>query len=101
MSGRSAREAERSELVKLAAQVIIEEALDEEVEGVLGREYYAHGSSGRHRNRYWRGKLNTAEGRIVYAVPQVRGVEGWLSAARWSLAGRTEELERRDGFLCA
>jgi len=94
ISGKGARGAERSELVKLAAQLIIEEALEGEVEGVLGREYYAHGSSGGHRNGYRRGKLDTAEGRVVYAVPQVRGVEGWRSAVRWALSGRTEELER-------
>lgn len=94
VSGRGEREAERSELVKLAGQLIIEEALEGEVDGVLGREYYSHGSSGGHRNGYRRGKLDTAEGRVVYAVPQVRGVEGWRSAVRWSLSGRTEELER-------
>ena len=94
IAGRGTSGSERSELVKLAAQLIIEEALEGEVEGVLGREYYAHGGSGGHRNGYRRGKLDTAEGRVVYAVPQVRGVEGWRSAVRWALAGRTEELER-------
>ena len=40
------------------------------------------------------GKLKTAEGRIDYAVPQVRGLDGWKSAVRDALTGRTEELER-------
>ena len=68
--------AERSDLVKLAAQLIIEEALEGEVQEQLGREYYARGEAVGHRNGYRPGKLDTAEGRIDYAVPQVRGLEG-------------------------
>ncbi len=87
--------AERSELVKLAAQLIVEEMLEGEVAELVGRQYYARGESlGGHRNGYRWGKLDTAEGRIEYAVPQVRGVEGWRSAVRAALSGRTEELER-------
>ena len=56
---------------------------------------YAHGRDGRgQRNGYRPGSLKTAEGRIEYAVPQVRGFEGWRSAVRDALKGRTEELER-------
>ena len=94
VSGKGHGAAQRSELVTLAAQLIIEEALEGEVEGLLGRGYYAHGSSGSHRNGYRRGKLDTAEGRVDYAVPQVRGVKGWRSAVRAALSGRSEELER-------
>jgi putative transposase len=95
MKGQSEVTASRSEMVKLAAQLIIEEALESEVGEELGREYYAHGSDGRgQRNGYRPGKLKTAEGRIDYAVPQVRGLEGWRSAVRDALTGRTEELER-------
>ena len=86
---------ERSDLVKLAAQLIIEEALESEVQGELGREYYARGGeSAGQRNGYRGGKLDTAEGRIEYAVPQVRGLAGWRSAVRDALSGRSEELER-------
>lgn len=84
----------RSELVKLAAQLIIEEALEGEVEDRLGRGYYAHGAAEGHRNGYRRGRLATAEGQVEYAVPQVRGIAGWRSAVRASLSGRTEGLER-------
>jgi hypothetical protein len=51
--------AERSELVKLAAQLIIEEALEGEVQAELSREYYARGDSAGQRNGYRRGKLDT------------------------------------------
>lgn len=94
ISGESGK-TERSDLVKLAAQLIIEEALEGEVQGVLGREHYARGGDVvGHRNGYRRGKLDTAEGRIEYAVPQVRGIAGWRSAVREALSGRSEELER-------
>jgi putative transposase len=94
IEGRGEVAASKSELVKLAARLIIEEALEGEIGDVLGREYYAHGEGRGQRNGYRRGKLETAEGRIEYAVPQVRGLAGWKSAVRDALAGRSEELER-------
>src|SRR5438876_8895808 len=94
--GCGAAEGDRGELVKLAARLIVEEALEEEVEDVLGRGYYAHGNeAGGHRNGYRRGKLDSAEGRIEYAVPQVRGtLEPFRSAIREAFGTRSEELER-------
>jgi putative transposase len=94
--GQRPAEADRGELVKLAARLIVEEALEEEVEDVIGRGYYAHGDgSDGHRNGYRRGKLDSAEGRIEYAVPQVRGtLKPFQSAIREALGSRTEELER-------
>jgi transposase-like protein len=86
----------RSELVKLAAQLIIEEALESEVSTALGRDYYRHAEadgSGQ-RNGYRRGRVKSAEGVIEYAAPQVRGLNGWKSEVRAALGGRTEELER-------
>ena len=67
---------ERSDLVKLATQLIIEEALEGEVQTELGREYYARGAveAAGQRNGYRRGRLDTAEGRVEYAVPQVSPV---------------------------
>src|ERR1044071_7990842 len=93
--GREAAEGDRGELVKLAARLIVEEALEEEVEDVVGRGYYAHGGGGGgHRNGYRRGKLDSAEGRIEYGVPQVRGTaEPFRSAIREALGSRSEELE--------
>src|SRR5436190_9100962 len=94
--GRGSAEAERGELVKLAARLIVEEALEEEGEDVIGRGYYVHGDGARgYRNGYRRGKLDSAEGRIEYAVPQVRGtLKPFQSAIREALGSRTEELER-------
>lgn len=34
------------------------------------------------------------QGRIEYAIPQVRGLPGWQSEVRAALCGKTEELER-------
>ena len=94
ISGNADTALDGSELVKLAAELIIEEALEGEVEELLSREYYARGGGSGHRNGYRRGKLDTAEGRVEYAVPQVRGIERWRSAVRSALGGRSEELER-------
>jgi len=65
-------EASRSDLVKLAARLILEEALEGEVDDILERGYYARGAQAGYRNGYRRGKLDTAEGRIEYACPQMR-----------------------------
>jgi transposase-like protein len=73
--GHGAEEANRGKLVKLAVRLIVEEALEEEVEDVVGRGYYAHGNGiGGHRNAYRGGKLDTTEGRVEYGVPQVPAV---------------------------
>jgi transposase-like protein len=85
-----------SDLVKRGAQRIIEEMLEAEVREVLGRERYERGAVGRgYRNGVRRGHVETAEGRVEFAVPQVREVPGgFTSAAREQVTGRTEELER-------
>jgi len=85
-----------SELIRLAVQGMIEEALEGAVRDLLGREYYRHGSQGRgYRNGYRRGRVQSSEGEIGYSVPQVREVDaGSLKALRELLKGRSEELER-------
>lgn len=94
-AGQGEGEAGRSDLVKLAARLILEEALEGEVDDCLGRGYYAHGAQAGYRNGYRRGKLDTAEGRIEYGCPQVRDtVEPFRSQVREAIGGRTEELER-------
>lgn len=94
ISGSTSSTDQRSELVRLATQLIMEELLETEVDDRLGRGYYAHGAGEGHRNGYRIGKLESAEGRIEFAVPQVRGIAGWKSEVRQALSGRSEELER-------
>jgi transposase-like protein len=94
MDGRTVAADSRSELLKLAMRVLLEEAGEAEVRDALGREYYRHGEGRGHRNGYRRARLASAEGEIEFAVPQVRGIAGWRSQVGEALAGRTEELER-------
>jgi putative transposase len=86
----------RSELVKLATRLIVEEALEAEVRDALGRDYYEHGGEdGRGwRNGHRTGRLKTAEGEIAFSVPQVAGrEEPFRSEVRTHARGRTEALE--------
>jgi putative transposase len=88
--------ADRSSLVRQAARLIVEEALESEAADVLGRGYYERGAASRgYRNGYRQGKLKTAEGEMRFAVPQVADTaEPFRSQIRDVLRGRTEELER-------
>jgi transposase-like protein len=86
----------RSELVKLATRLIVEEALEAESRDALGREYYEHGAApGRgYRNGSRSGRLRTAEGLIEYSAPQIAGRDApYRSAIRAHLKGRTQALE--------
>ena len=86
----------RSELVRLAARLIIEEALEGEATDALGRGYYARGAApgSGHRNGYRTGRLKSAEGPIEYSAPQIaERAEPFRSRLRETLRGRTEELE--------
>ena len=96
IDGRLTTAPERSDLVRLAARLILEEALEGEVRDRLGRERYerADGEPAGYRNGYRTGRMKTAEGMVEYAAPQVRDTaEPFVSAVRENLAGRTEALE--------
>ena len=96
IDGRLASAPERSDLVRLAARLILEETLEGEVRDRLGRERYerADGEPAGYRNGYRTGRMKTAEGMVEYAAPQVRDTaEPFVSAVRENLAGRTEALE--------
>jgi transposase-like protein len=96
IDGRLATAPERSDLVRLAARLILEEALEGEVRDRLGRERYerTEGEPTGYRNGYRMGRMKTAEGMVEYAAPQVRDTtEPFVSAIREHLAGRTEALE--------
>ena len=96
IDGRLASAPERSDLMRLAARLILEEALEGEVRDRLGRERYerTEGSPTGYRNGYRTGRMKTAEGMVEYAAPQVRATsEPFVSAVRENLAGRTGALE--------
>ena len=96
IEGRLSSEAGRSELVRLATRLIVEEGLEAEVRDALGRDYYERGGcAGRgHRNGVREGRLKTAEGFIAYAAPQVAGTGApFRSELRRHLKGHSEALE--------
>jgi len=96
ISGRLHVENAKSDLVKLATRLIIEEGLEAEVREALGRAYYEHGADagGGHRNGVREGRLKTAEGFVAYSAPQVAGTsEPFRSELRAHLKGHGEALE--------
>ena len=87
----------RSDLVRLALRLIVEEVLEGEVADVLGRKCYerGYGEKAGCRNGYRLGKVKTAEGAVDHSAPQVRDTpEPFVSGVRAALSGRTRELER-------
>jgi putative transposase len=96
MNGELGTAAGRSDLVRLALRLIVEEALEGEVADALGRERYARGEGEKagYRNGYRTGKVKTAEGAVEYAAPQVSETpEPFVSGVRAALSGRTQALE--------
>ena len=96
IAGRLSSEFGRSDLVRLATRLIVEEGLEAEVRDALGRDYYAHGAEagGGYRNGRRKGRLKTAEGLIEYVAPQVRGRDApFRSELRQHLKGHSEALE--------
>ena len=96
IEGRLSSSAGRSELVELAARLIIEEALEEESRDALGRDYYERGGDADrgYRNGVREGRLKTAEGIISFSAPQIAdSEEPFRSEIRQHLKGRTEALE--------
>ncbi len=64
--------ADRRRLVRQAARLIVEEALEAEVTDALGCGYYERGEPRRgYRNVYQLGRVERAKGEIEFAVPQV------------------------------
>ena len=96
MNGESEAADGRSELVRLAARLIIEEALEGEARDAVGRDYYARGAApgAGYRNGYRPGRVKSAEGAIDYSAPQIADrEEPFRSKLRGMLGKRTEELE--------
>src|SRR5262249_10109665 len=96
IDGRLGTEADRSELVRLAVRLIVEEVLEAEARDKLGRERYerAEGEASGYRNGYRTGRLKTAEGAVKVSAAQLRDTAAPLvSAVGENLAGRPEALE--------
>jgi transposase-like protein len=87
---------DKGSLVRQAARLIVEEALEKEAVDALGSGYYEHGADRRgYRNGYRPGRVKSAEGEIEFAVPQLADMaQPFRSKIREVIRGRTEELER-------
>ena len=81
-------------MVKLAAQVVLQDALEAEQRDVLGRERYQRGSDGSYRNGYRPGCIEGAEGCLQVQVPQVRGIWGYRSVLMDFWVRHTEVLQQ-------
>ena len=88
-----------SALVRLGAQRLLQELLEQELTEFLGRGHYerrAHGEELRgYRNGYEPGRVRTAEGEIPVHIPQVRNTRERFESALLGFLGRhTDVLER-------
>ena len=88
-------------LIHLGAQLLVQEALEQETTERLGRAHYQRRQPGEplrgYRNGYEPGRLGSAEGQIVAQVPQVRqwAEEGpYRSQLMAFLRGHSDVLER-------
>lgn len=85
-----------SQLLRLAAQLVLQQALEEEVTDFLGRERYERRREGQqgYRNGYEAGHLRSAEGELGVRVPQVRDNEQpFRSRLLEFVQGHSEVLE--------
>jgi transposase-like protein len=85
-----------SDLLRLAAQVVVQEMLEQEVTDFLGRERYERrsGNERGYRNGYEPGRIRSAEGQIEVRVPQVRDSEHpYRSTLMDFLRGNSDVLE--------
>lgn len=98
-SGGGGAESVTSVLMRLGLETLLNRALEEERTDFLGRERYQRSAeiaerSG-YRNGYKPGHVDTAEGRVPLAVPQVRATdEPFHPQTLDAVRGRTAELER-------
>ena len=96
IEGRPSSPDGRSERVRLATRLTLEEALEAETRDALGRDRHERGAEeGRGwRNGHRTGGLKTAEGAIAFGTPQIAGRdEPFRSETRGHAGGRTEALE--------
>src|SRR5262245_54046027 len=74
IDGRLGTEADRSELVRLAVRLIVEEVLEAEARDKLGRERYerAEGEASGYRNGYRTGRLGQPSKKMLYNLNKKR-----------------------------
>jgi putative transposase len=99
--GIEAQESPLNPLLRLGAQLVVQEALEQETTERLGRAWYQRRQPGEslrgHRNGYESGRLRTTEGEIRVQVPQVRNwaEEGpYRSRLMDFLRGHSDVLDR-------
>lgn len=84
-----------SQLVQLATARLVQEALEQEQTDFVGRERYERTAGRGQRNGYVPGHVETAEGRVALAIPQVRAAgQPYRSALYDFLRGHSDVLER-------
>jgi len=90
-----------SEFLKLAAQMVAQEALEQEVTDFLGRERYERQEEAvGYRNGYKPGRMRSAEGEIELSVPQVRETEQpYRSRLMEFFKGNTDVLDDLEASL--
>mgnify|MGYP000107443811 FL=1 len=93
--GLTSSEEPLSQFIRLAVQGMVQEALEQEVTDYLGRERYERQSEPEgYRNGYKPGRIRSAEGEIVFGVPQVRASSApYRSKLLEFLRGNSEVLE--------
>lgn len=84
-----------SHFIRLAVQSMVQQAIEQEVTDVLGRDRYERQSaSNGHRNGYKPGRIRSAEGEIPLEIPQVRGMAApYHSKLLDFLRGNSDVLE--------
>jgi transposase-like protein len=84
--------------LRLAARLVLQEALEAEQADFLGRDRYQRDGPGErrgYRNGYEPATLKTAEGNLPVQIPQVRGTEAPLHSALLSFLGQHTEVLTR------
>jgi putative transposase len=83
-------------LVRLSTERILQEALEEEQAGALGRgRYELRGEKMGYRNGYTEGTLKTGEGVLHVKVPQIRGQAQPYRSQLWNNVSRTSEVLKK------
>jgi len=84
IEGQLSTASRKEELIKLAARLLVEEALEGEAASVIGLDYCEQGvEPGQdYRNSYRTGRLKTTEGPMYYPAPQIAGRDDPLHSAR-------------------